>query len=43
VSRPSTTLQVGDLAPAFTLTYQGAPWRLADHLPVALFFNRGVF
>jgi hypothetical protein len=41
--RESTTLEVGDLAPDFTLPYQGAPWRLAENLPIALFFNRGVF
>ncbi|HLO02202.1 MAG TPA: hypothetical protein VK191_03735 [Symbiobacteriaceae bacterium] len=41
--RSSTTLQVGDLAPDFTLDDQGAPWRLSAHLPIALIFNRSVY
>lgn len=41
--RESTTLQVGEIAPDFTLDYQGAPWRLYDHLPIALIFNRSVY
>lgn len=41
--RDSTTLQVGDLAPEFTLTHEGAPWRLTDHLPALLLFNRSVY
>jgi hypothetical protein len=38
-------LQVGDLAPDFALDYADRPGRfhLRDHLPIALFFNRGVF
>lgn len=43
MKRESTTLALGDVAPDFTLTYEGAPWRLYEHLPIALIFNRGVF
>jgi hypothetical protein len=44
LSRMSTTLQVGSEAPALTLTTpDGGVWRLGEHLPVALFFFRGMW
>lgn len=40
----SKTLAVGARAPEFSLsTPAGEPWRLGEHLPLALFFFRTVF
>ena len=44
MARPSTTLEVGDIAPEFRLfTVTGTSWRLSQNLPVALYFGRGTF